>query len=168
MSIFFIADTHFGDDSIRRYENRPFATVEEMDGTIIKNWNETVSDEDTVYLVGDVGDVNKLSVLNGKIILIRGNHDKLPSEEYKACGVLGVYDLPVVYENFWILSHEPMYVNRNAPYANIFGHIHDNPQYRTVSERSFCVSVERIGYKPVSFEEIVRRVKEEDEKRSSC
>ena len=168
MSTFFIADTHFGDDSIRRYENRPFENVAEMDKALIENWNKTVSKEDTVFFIGDVGDENVLPKLNGKIILIRGNHDLLPAEEYRKLGVSEVYDLPVVYKEFWILSHEPMYVNRNAPYANIFGHIHDNPQYKTVSERSFCVSAERISYTPVSFAEIMRRVKEEDEKCTSC
>ena len=69
-----------------------------------------------------------------------------------------VYDYPIVYKDFWLVSHEPMYVNRNAPYANIFGHIHSNPEYRSVSPRSFCVSVERTGYKPVSFEEIAEAV----------
>ncbi len=162
MASFFIADTHFSDDSIRRYENRPFDSTEEMDERIVKNWNLTVKKDDTVFLVGDVGNEKMLPELNGKKILVRGNHDRLSEEEYKKLGVLAVYDYPIVYENFWMVSHEPMYVNRNAPYANIFGHIHSNPEYRTVSPRSFCVSVERTEYKPVSFEEIVARVREAD------
>ena len=39
MSVFFLADTHFGDGNILRYENRPFATVEEMDRELIRRWN---------------------------------------------------------------------------------------------------------------------------------
>ena len=56
MSIFFIADTHFGDERILRYENRPFKSVDEMNSEIIKRWNESVKDDDSVYLLGDVGD----------------------------------------------------------------------------------------------------------------
>ncbi len=41
---FFIADTHFGDDSIRRYENRPFDSTEQMDKALISNWNSVVTD----------------------------------------------------------------------------------------------------------------------------
>ena len=49
MSAFFIADTHFGDGNILRYENRPFATVEEMDQELIRRWNEKVGEGDTVF-----------------------------------------------------------------------------------------------------------------------
>ena len=35
--VFFIADLHFCDDSIRRYENRPFESVEEEDSNV-RNW----------------------------------------------------------------------------------------------------------------------------------
>ena len=45
---FFIADTHFGHSEIMNYENRPFSSVEEMDNTIISNWNSVVSDNDKV------------------------------------------------------------------------------------------------------------------------
>ena len=50
---FFIADTHFGSESIMRYENRPFETVREMEQALIANWNQVVSEEDTVYVLGD-------------------------------------------------------------------------------------------------------------------
>ena len=53
--IYFIADTHFGDDKIRRYENRPFADTVKMDAELIRRWNETVTEEDIVYHLGDFG-----------------------------------------------------------------------------------------------------------------
>ena len=36
---YLIADTHFGHARIMEYENRPFASVEDMDVKIIENWN---------------------------------------------------------------------------------------------------------------------------------
>lgn len=155
MSIYFIADTHFDDENILKYENRPFESAEQMNETIITKWNNIVEPEDEVYFLGDVGNEKYISRLNGIKYLIKGNHDKLPNEEYIRCGFAKVYDLPVVYNDFWMLSHEPMYVNENMPYANIYGHVHNNPMYKTVSSRSFCVSVERIDYTPVCFENIV-------------
>jgi calcineurin-like phosphoesterase family protein len=50
------------------------------------------------------------------------------------------------------------------PYANIFGHVHANPIYKDFSPQSFCVSVERINYTPISFEEIKRVIAEEKSK----
>lgn len=50
---YYIADMHFGHDNIRRLSNRPFKTIEEMDRTIIDNWNSRVSDNDDVYILGD-------------------------------------------------------------------------------------------------------------------
>ena len=74
-----------------------------------------------------------------------------------------MYDLPVLYKNFWILSHDAIYVNRNMPYANLFGHVHNNPIIKDYSSQHFCISVERISYTPISFEEIVKKVKEVSE-----
>lgn len=71
--------------------------------------------------------------------------------EYRKSGFEEVYDYPIIYENFWILSHETMYINQNMPYANLFGHVHQSPQYTTYSKQHYCVTVERIGYTPVVF-----------------
>ncbi|WP_040842629.1 phosphoesterase [Treponema saccharophilum] len=138
---FFIADTHFGDERILRYENRPFLSVDKMNSEIIKRWNE-----------------------RGKKFLVKGNHDTKSNEHYRRAGFCEVYDLPVIFQNFWLLSHEPLYVCQNMPYANIFGHVHANPIYKDFSEQSFCVSVERINYTPVSFDEIKRVIAEEKTK----
>lgn len=62
---------------------------------------------------------------------------------------------------FFLLSHEPLYVNRNMPYANVFGHVHGNPAYRDVSPRSVCVSVERTGFAPLSARELRERLQNE-------
>lgn len=53
--IFFVADTHFSDDNIRRYENRPFQNVESMNVEMIERWNAEVTKDDTVYVLGDFG-----------------------------------------------------------------------------------------------------------------
>lgn len=163
MNTYFIADTHFGDDNIRRYENRPFENVSVMDEFLIKNWNATVTEKDEVYVLGDFGadeyEKEILSKLNGLKYLVKGNHDINTNNYYRQAGFEEVYDLPVLYKNFWVLSHDAIYVNRNMPYANLFGHVHNNPIIKDYSSQHFCVSVERIGYTPISFEEIANKVK---------
>lgn len=177
--IYFIADTHFSDDAIRRYENRPYENVREMNENLIANWNSVVTETDEVYVLGDFGalsfvdradmdeDDNKrtmnvqniLSALNGRKYLVKGNHDTQSNECYRKAGFSEVYDKPVILENFWILSHEPLYVCENMPYANLFGHVHNSPLYKDYSAQHYCVSVERIGYAPISFAEVTERVK---------
>lgn len=165
MNTFIIADTHFGDENIIKFENRPFQTVSEMDETLIRNWNEVVGEEDRVFILGDFICKNEelyaesiLERLNGRKILIVGNHDVPLISFYKRRSDIILYEYPIVYENFWILSHEPMYVNENSPYANIYGHVHKNPSYKTVSSRSACISAERQEYCPVIIQDIQRRV----------
>lgn len=76
------ADTHFGHRNIIRYCARPFEHTFDMNEGLIARWNACVRPEDTVYHLGDFAlrcgatrarDI--LSRLNGKIILIEGNHD---------------------------------------------------------------------------------------------
>lgn len=72
--------THFGHSNIIQFCDRPFASVEEMDYNLIKNWNEKVPPDGLVFHLGDFGwggyqEYKKIrDQLNGKIILIKGNH----------------------------------------------------------------------------------------------
>ena len=164
VKIFFIADTHFGHQAIIHYENRPFESIDEMTTALINNWNNEVSNGDTVFLLGDFSayEINKnISIckrLNGHKILIMGNHDTESEKYYYDCGFESVSKYPIIYDNFWILSHEPMYINLNMPYANVFGHVHGNPLYTDYSKQSFCVSAERINYTPIEFNDIKRKM----------
>ena len=77
---YYVADLHFGHRNILSLCNRPFQTVEQMDQTLISNWNNTVSDQDEIYIVGDLFYRSTqvetiLKQLKGKKILIFGNHD---------------------------------------------------------------------------------------------
>lgn len=87
---YYISDTHFGHGNILRFDNRPFSNVKDMEQTLIKNWNERVTKDDTVYIIGDfcwgLEDewIRILDQLNGMKVLIRGNHDlKSPSANLK-------------------------------------------------------------------------------------
>lgn len=64
-------------------QNRPFENIQEMNQILIQNYNAVVHKNDTVYILGDISHhlpmdrANELiSRLNGKKILIKGNHDK--------------------------------------------------------------------------------------------
>ncbi|MBR6665540.1 MAG: metallophosphoesterase [Lachnospiraceae bacterium] len=164
MATFFIADTHFSEENIMKYENRPFASVEDMDEQMIERWNARVCEEDLIYVLGDFGATGReqeyLSRLNGNKYLVKGNHDVEENEYYRKAGFQEVYDCPILLESFWILSHEPQYVNENMPYANLFGHVHNSPLFKDFSRQHYCVSVERTEFAPISFEEVKRCIKD--------
>ena len=170
--IFLIGDTHFGDDIIVRLENRPFKDAKEQTDSIVENWNRVVKENDIVYVLGDfihvgcdVYHMEQARKLNGIKYLIRGNHDTESDEFYiNECGFRKVYDHPVIVDDFWIFSHEPMYINKYFPYADIFGHVHGNPAYATFSSRHYCICVERTEYTPITFETVKSAVLAEDYK----
>ena len=79
--IFFTSDTHFGHAKIIEYCNRPFTDISHMNESMIEKWNAVVGPGDTVYHLGDFSMGPKENVqirkrLNGKVILVKGNHDK--------------------------------------------------------------------------------------------
>lgn len=166
MREFFISDTHFGDENIFKYENRPFENIQQMDEEIIKRWNETVNQEDTVFHLGDfsVYDFEKnkeiLSKLNGKKILVMGNHDfHFTPKQWMEMGFYSASEYHIIFKDFFMLSHMPLYVCSNMPYANIYGHVHNNPSYKDFSAKSMCVCCERINYTPVDFKTISDKIK---------
>ena len=155
---FLIADTHFGHKKIMDFENRPFDCPDDMDEKIIANWNSVVSDEDEVFFLGDFAICNKdkipelLSRLNGKKKMIMGNHDRKYSVEWwHEAGFDFVSPYPIIINEWFMLSHEPMYICNNMSYKNIFGHIHGNPQYKDYSDMHFIVCCEKIEYTPIEF-----------------
>jgi len=102
--VFFIADPHFGDDRIRRYENRPYESTEQMDADMIGKWNEAVCDGDTVFVLGDFGAAGReaevLRRLKGRKLLVKGNHDTGSNAYYRQAGFDEAYDHPILYESF--------------------------------------------------------------------
>ncbi len=159
-----IADTHFGHSNVIKYCNRPFQNKYEMDETIILNWNKRIKEGHDVFFLGDFSFYGKdrtteiCNLLNGNKKLIKGNHDTHSNKYYVDCGFDQVYDFPIIVENFWILSHEPIELKSDYPFFNIHGHIHNNIIYEGKSLTHYCVSVEQTNYKPLDFEKIRNEV----------
>lgn len=163
MAIYFIGDLHFDDKNINDFANRNFSSVKNMNNYMAEEWNSIIHKDDKVYIVGDFVDKNYsvetadlISKLQGHKFLIRGNHDTLSDDEYYELGIEKVYDNPIILQNFYIISHEPMFMNETMPYVNIFAHVHNNSMYKDYGKHHFCVSVERpeMCYKPIPFSKI--------------
>lgn len=176
MKTYLIADTHFGHKNILEFEEtrEMFGSVEEMDQFIINNWNKTVNPEDTVYHLGDFGlnckyDKFKkyLSQLNGKIILIQGNHDdsktvkKLADEGLLTLHEVGI-KLKLNKQVMW-LSHYPMEIGERPNKFSIHGHIHSQ-QSTYINQINVGVDSTYMSHKdigtPIDIEELLEDILE--------
>lgn len=86
---FFTADWHLGHENVIKFSSRPFKNADEMAEGLIKRYNSRVEEEDICYFLGDFSMANVedsktyLSRLNGRKILILGNHDRGSAGMYK-------------------------------------------------------------------------------------
>ena len=164
MAIYLISDTHFHHENILYTCKRPFANVQDMNETLIENWNNNVGADDIVYHLGDFSfggfdEVHKVvRRLNGHICLIMGNHDRAHSISWwQRCGFHRVYDKPILVEEYFLLSHEPLAWSDDSSmvFASVYGHVHNRPEFRPVTARTFNASVEMINYTPILLSDVL-------------
>lgn len=166
-NIWFISDTHFNHERFLSFNNddgqkiRPFSTVEEMDETMIDNWNSVVKDGDKVYHLGDFTMSPKkvkqfADRLNGSKRLIIGNHDMLErnSQYYDAFKKIALWRL--FKEHEFIATHVPLKKSQmRHAIVNAHGHIHDR---KMKSPIYFNCCVEHHSYTPIHIEVIKQHV----------
>lgn len=158
MKYYIISDTHFGHKNIIKYCNRPFKNTKEMDYLLVKNWNNRVSDKDIVFHLGDFSYIgskifNKYwNQLNGKKILIRGNHDSKHSI---------IEEILIYYKKKTILLiHYPVSIPLKETNISLVlcGHVHNNWKYKI--EENYVpiinMSVEVWNYTPISLDKIIK------------
>ena len=173
---FFTSDHHFGHKKIIKFCNRPFTSVEEMDEVMIQRWNEKVTPDDEVYHLGDIGlsspgKLRKiLERLNGKIYLIKGNHEK----SAEACHsrfewIRDYYELTVEDKAFergeqlMVLFHYAQRVWNASHWGayHLYGHSHgslsDDPK-----SLSFDIGVDCHNFYPLSYAEVKSIMKQKE------
>ncbi len=129
MKLWTIADTHFYDELHLLMTRSFFGYLENMNDYMIHRWNEVVSDEDTIIHVGDFCVPEKEKVreiinrVKGRVILVKGNHDKLCNEEYLSAGISEVYDGEWMYGEKYLFSHVPVEYEYEG-IINVHGHYH--------------------------------------------
>lgn len=174
--IWFTSDLHFGHANVITYCKRPFQHVHHMNQELLNRWNESIQDDDVVYILGDLSMMKPSSFipfasgLRGQKILIRGNHDSYSAAQYHEMGFL-VFDEAVI--TLWNrrvrLSHYPhwprdaeewdepnlRFRERRPPRDGkvlLHGHVHQYWKIRK-QEDSFeiNVGVDVWDFKPVSL-----------------
>ena len=176
-NVFLIADTHFGHQGVCEFlqadgvtKIRPWTNAEEMDEELVKRWNDKVSKNDKIYVLGDVviarRHLKTVGRLNGDKVLIKGNHDIFKLKDYtEYFREIRAYHVM----NGMILSHIPVHPDSIARFGtNIHGHTHSNRvmidvdnglgTYKEIDSRYFCVSVEHTNFAPMSLDEVEKAI----------
>jgi calcineurin-like phosphoesterase family protein len=159
---------------------RPFTSTEEMNETMIERHNAKVKEQDTVYFLGDVV-INKkylelVKRMNGRKILVRGNHDIFKDEDYREVGFEQIHGVRVFVDKF-ILSHIPLHPDCVSERfrVNVHGHLHANEikmPWGVNADRNeiiyadfpdpryLCVCVEQTDFTPLHFDEVEERIQQ--------
>lgn len=139
--VFFTSDLHFGHTNIIKYCGRPFKTVDEMNATIVENWNKTVPEDGIVFDLGDFA-IGGSSVwetfatqLNGEHHLILGNHDiknfRTGYEKFFASvsmqQIIEVDGISIWLNHYPYLCFGGSYLKDHSVW-NLFGHVHSRPE----------------------------------------
>lgn len=159
MKIWFTSDTHFGSERTLQLSKRPFNSVEEMDQTMVNNWNNVVSEHDIVFHLGDFGNYEVSKRLNGNIILIFGNYERKESNDinFRKFNFDKIFPngISVCYDEKGInLEHEPSrvkYKNIDDKHFNLFGHIH---KLCMVKSYGLNVSVDCHNFTPIDLDTV--------------
>ena len=164
MDIWLTADTHFDHFQIIEYESRPFNTPIEMTDSLIENWNSVVKPNDLIFHIGDVFFCNAKrmeiisSKLNGRKILVEGNHDSRFTKK-KFCEN-GFQRFRYYFIDEFLLSHYPqpkiplaVAKSHDLLLGNVHGHTHSNISHLDQSLYK-CVSTELTDYTPIHLDEI--------------
>lgn len=168
---FYTADLHFGHRNIRHHcpATRNFASTEEMDSAIIYGINDRVGRNDILYIIGDFAVCSDAEyvkhcfhMLNGRKILILGNHDLDRNKSTRSTLSILPWDRPPAHalettdEGRRIYLHH--YACRIWPSAHygsyhLFGHSHGN---LPALGRSRDVGIDCVDSKfaPLTFKEV--------------
>ncbi len=187
MATCFTADLHLGHENIIGYCDRPFANAQAMNRSLVDGWNDVVEPDDTVWVLGDVAlgrisdTLAMVSLLNGRKLLLAGNHDRCWAghgcraedwtERYLGAGFAEVHQghvqLRVAARTVLAChfpyrgdSHDRDRYTEHRPADRgdwlLHGHVHERWRQRG---RMINVGVDVWGYRPVSEQAIAELVR---------
>ena len=169
--IYFTADTHFCHSNILNLCKRPFSDIEQMNKTLIQNWNSYVSNKDEIYIIGDFlykgtgFEANAiLKELKGKKYLIKGNHDKfIEDKTFNNNNFVWIKDYYVLNykKTKFVLFHYPIFEWEDyfKDSIHIYGHVHNSgnnieqqKKFEILGKRAINVGVDVNNFFPISIE----------------
>jgi len=185
LDTYVVSDTHFFHDNIIRYCNRPWCNnpkyheydrpcphcdINKMNDDMVENWNTNVSKDDVVIHLGDYAFLSRkrsvykehikhlTSKLNGKIYLVKGNHDRRGKKWFEDVGITLVKPFITRYKTkTFLFIHKPIVIE-SKDIIPIFGHWHNKAPLVWSQDGKFYfnVSVENTNYRPIRLSSILR------------
>ena len=139
------------------FDNRLFKTLEEMHKKIKENWNNTVTNADHIYILGDLAwkhtdeAIEFVSTLKGNKHLVLGNHDSVKDQRYRQLFVeivdrKEIRDIANKKEYMVVMSHYPVaFWNHQHHYrrdggehktwaVQLYGHVHNSLEEKYFQE----------------------------------
>ena len=184
-NVWFTSDTHFCHENIIRFCDRPFKNAEHMNSVLVDNWNSVVPSDGIVFHLGDFCHGGSaewsrlLDRLNGRIVLILGNHDLKNMRQ----GFMDRFEAVsqqmsiVVDGQKIILNHNPFlcYGGSYKDEWQLFGHVHSGPRSHTGLDMprlanlfplQYDVGVDNNNYTPISFAGVKAKIERQIESAS--
>lgn len=174
--IFVTSDLHLCHNKEFLYGSRGFGSIEDMNSAVVERWNSKVSEDDDVYILGDLmlcdndTAMDLVRQLNGKIHIILGNHDtdnRVVLYRTLANVVEIAYATMVKYDGLkFFMTHYPC-VTYNVPkeglkqmIISLFGHTHEKEKFYEDRFYMYNVALDAHDLSPVSMDEVVADIRE--------
>lgn len=134
------SDFHWGHKNITKFCPKTrghYTDINHMNEDMVKQWNDLVQPEDLVYMLGDVAFMSAseasatMARLNGRKILIKGNHDSktVKDKTFRNC-FEEIHDYLVInYDKHRIVMfHYPIceWDQMHRGSIHFYGHLHQN------------------------------------------
>lgn len=160
---YIISDLHLTHKNIIKYCKRPYEMTSEGVGLMMEDIFKLFDALPENCIVWNLGDLLDTSVAHSidevraivdrmkgpkglrKLYLILGNHDNCKLNKsritfYYEAGFNKVYDTPIIVSDKFILSHEPVYLDKSSIFTNLYGHTHD----KAIESNYFCYDWEKV------------------------
>lgn len=166
--IWLTSDLHFCHNKPFIYEPRGFSSIEEMNETIINNFNKVIDEDDDLYILGDLMLMNNdigieyINKLKGNIHIILGNHDSnMRVNYYMNCSKVKdiQYSYLTKYKKYhFYLSHYPVHLgNYDMQMSKMWclhGHTHSKEKFNDV-DKNYNVALDAHNCFPVNIDDII-------------
>ena len=181
-NVYFTSDTHFNHSNIIKFCDRPFKDIEDMNNSIICNWNSKVPIDGLIFILGDFAWggfpvwEKLVSQLNGRKILIKGNHDmrqNLQNDERLnrmfeyVCNqlLINIEGRNIYLNHYPFLCYSGTY--SQEPTYQLFGHVHthqnstgkDDERLKNLFPYQYDVGVDNNNFTPISWTEVDNIIK---------